>query len=86
MAMHYEFAPKGVCSKKISFELSDEGVIQKMNFVGGCMGNLAGISKLVIGMKASDVIARLKGTTCGFKNTSCPDQLSRALQEALDQK
>ncbi len=83
--MIYEFAPRGVCARKISFELSEDGVIQKMNFTGGCAGNLTGISHLVIGMKASDVIDRLKGTTCGFKSTSCPDQLSRALQEALDQ-
>lgn len=83
--MKYEFAPKGVCAQKLSFELSDDGVIQKMHFTGGCSGNLAGISKLVVGMKASEVIDRLKGTTCGFKKTSCPDQLSHALQEALDQ-
>ncbi len=82
--MIYEFAPRGVCSQKISFELTDDGVIKKMHFVGGCQGNLTGISKLVVGMKASAVIDLLKGTTCGFKSTSCPDQLSRALQEALN--
>lgn len=82
--MVYEFSPKGVCSQKISFELADDGIIKRMHFVGGCQGNLSGISKLVIGMKASEVIERLKGTTCGFKKTSCPDQLSLALQEALD--
>lgn len=82
--MIYEFSPKGVCARKISFDLSEDGIIQKMNFTGGCAGNLAGISQLVIGMKASDVANRLKGTTCGLKSTSCPDQLSRALQEALD--
>ncbi|WMJ84062.1 TIGR03905 family TSCPD domain-containing protein [Oscillospiraceae bacterium LTW-04] len=84
--MNYEFAPKGVCSKKILFELSDDGIIEKIKFIGGCQGNLAGISKLVVGMKALEVIERLKGTTCGFKKTSCPDQLSCALQEALDKK
>ncbi len=82
--MIYEFTPKGVCSRKISFDLSEDGVIQTIHFTGGCAGNLAGISRLVVGMKASEVIDRLKGTTCGFKSTSCPDQLSRALQEALD--
>lgn len=82
--MHYEFKPRGVCSQKISFELDDDGIIKKIHFTGGCQGNLSGISKLVVGMRASEVIDRLKGTTCGFKNTSCPDQLSRALQEALD--
>ncbi|MPN30689.1 hypothetical protein SDC9_178160 [bioreactor metagenome] len=84
--MNYEFAPRGVCSKKIFLELSDDGIIKKIDFVGGCQGNLSGISKLVIGMKAAEVIDRLKGTTCGFKNTSCPDQLSCALQEALNKK
>lgn len=82
--MIYEFIPKGVCSRKISFDLSEDGVIQRIHFTGGCAGNLVGISQLVVGMKASEVIDRLKGTTCGFKSTSCPDQLSRALQEALD--
>lgn len=82
--MIYEFSPRGVCARKISFELSEDGVIQKMNFTGGCEGNLTGISQLVVGMKASEVIDRLKGTACGLKATSCPDQLSRALQEALD--
>ena len=84
--MHYEFTPRGVCSKRISFELSDDGTIQKMHFDGGCAGNLSGISKLVVGMKACEVIDRLRGTTCGFKKTSCPDQLSNALREALDKK
>ncbi|HWP51091.1 MAG TPA: TIGR03905 family TSCPD domain-containing protein [Clostridia bacterium] len=82
--MHYEFTPRGVCSQKITFELSDDGTIEKMQFIGGCAGNLSGISKLAIGMNASEVIERLRGTTCGFKKTSCPDQLSHALREALD--
>lgn len=84
--MNYEFSPQGVCSKKIYFELSDDGVIKTMKFVGGCQGNLSGISKLIIGMKASEVIERLEGTPCGFKKTSCPDQLSCALREALGNK
>lgn len=63
----------------------DGDVIQDVIFTGGCNGNLGGISKLIKGMKAEDVIERLEGTTCGFKNTSCPDQLSKALREALVQ-
>lgn len=66
----------------IELELEDD-VIKDVIFTGGCNGNLSGISKLIKGMKAEDVIERLEGTTCGFKNTSCPDQLSKALREAL---
>lgn len=82
--MIYEFTPKGVCTRKICFDISEDGAIQNISFTGGCEGNLLGISKLVVGMKASKVIDCLKGTTCGLKNTSCPDQLSLALQDALD--
>lgn len=81
--MSIHFQPQGVCSREIIFDLSPDGVIESMKFIGGCQGNLAGISQLVVGMKATDVIGRLQGTTCGPKPTSCPDQLSRALQKAL---
>ena len=80
--MTYSFRTQGVCSQKITFSLED-GIVSDVTFYGGCNGNLKGIAKLVDGMKAEDVIARIKGTTCGFKRTSCPDQLAKALEEAL---
>lgn len=76
-----EFKTKGVCSSKIIFDLVD-GKVSNVQFVGGCNGNLKGIGALVEGQKAEDVIARLEGITCGFKATSCPDQLAKALREA----
>ncbi|MBQ6315687.1 MAG: TIGR03905 family TSCPD domain-containing protein [Mogibacterium sp.] len=82
MSKKFTFYPQGVCSMMIELELEGD-VIKDVIFTGGCNGNLSGISKLIKGMKAEDVIERLEGTTCGFKNTSCPDQLSKALREAL---
>ena len=72
------YQPKGVCSTSIDIELED-GVVKSVAFTGGCNGNLQGISRLIEGMKAEDAISRLKGIRCGFKNTSCPDQLAQAL-------
>lgn len=80
--MTYSYRTKGVCSQKITFNL-ENGIVTAVSFYGGCNGNLKGIAKLVEGMKAEDVIERIKGTTCGFKRTSCPDQLATALEEAL---
>ena len=77
------YYPEGTCSQMIEVELEGD-VIKDVVFIGGCNGNLSGISKLITGMKAEDVIEKLEGTTCGFKNTSCPDQLSKALKEALE--
>ena len=82
--MEYTFIPKGVCSRKITFDLED-GIVKNVNFEGGCNGNLKGISALVEGKEAEDVIKMISGITCGFKSTSCPDQLARALHEALNQ-
>ena len=82
MTNKFTFYPQGVCSMMIEIEL-DGDVIKDVVFTGGCNGNLSGISKLIKGMKAEDVIERLEGTTCGFKDTSCPDQLSKALRQAL---
>lgn len=79
--MQYEYKTKGTCSQKIFFELED-GVVKNVQFLGGCNGNLKGIGALVEGMKADEVIARLEGTRCGMKSTSCPDQLAKALKEA----
>lgn len=80
---HIEYITSGTCSRKIIIDLDDNGIIENVEFVGGCNGNTKGISQLVKGMKAEDVISRVKGTTCGYKNTSCPDQLSKALEKAL---
>lgn len=77
------YRPKGVCSNTIDVEVED-GVIKSVQFTGGCNGNLQGISRLVAGMKVEDAIDRLKGIKCGFKSTSCPDQLACALQEMMD--
>ena len=73
------YKTKGVCSSAIDIEM-DGDIIRHVKFSGGCHGNLQGISKLVEGMKADDAIPRLKGIRCGFKNTSCPDQLAQALE------
>ncbi len=80
--MTYEYRTKGVCSSKIKFDITD-GIISNVSFYGGCNGNLKGIGSLVEGMKAEDVIARVKGIRCGFKGTSCPDQLALAIENAL---
>ena len=80
--MTYTYAPTGVCSSQIDLELED-GVIRSVSFTGGCNGNLQGISRLVTGMRAQEAIERLRGIQCGWKPTSCPDQLSKALTAAL---
>ncbi len=77
---HIQYQTQGTCSKVIDVTADDNGVIQQVFFVGGCNGNLQGISKLVVGQKIDDVIARLNGIRCGNKPTSCPDQLCRALE------
>ena len=78
------YKTKGTCSTMIDVELKD-GVIDSVKFTGGCNGNLQGISALVKGMKPEDAISRLKGIRCGFKPTSCPDQLAHALEEMIAQ-
>ena len=80
--MTIDYKTKGVCSKQMLIEVED-GVVQGVQIIGGCHGNLQGISALVKGMKAEDVIARLEGICCGPKSTSCPDQLAQALKQAL---
>ncbi len=82
--MTYTYKTQGVCSQLMKVELTD-GVIENVEIVGGCNGNLQGIASLVKGMKATDAIERMRGIRCGFKDTSCPDQLSRALTLALEQ-
>lgn len=73
----------GVCSREIHIEVNADGIIKSVKFVGGCAGNAIGISQLVQGMQARDVIQKLEGIKCGRKNTSCPDQLARALKEII---
>lgn len=80
--MHYTYKTQGTCSKKIDFDLED-GIIKNVSFTGGCNGNLQGIGRLVEGKDAAETAALLAGVNCGMKGTSCPDQLSRALTEAL---
>ena len=79
--MHYEYTTKGTCSRSILFEIEDNK-LKNVQYIGGCNGNLKGIGSLVEGMDVDEVIARLEGTTCGGKSTSCPDQLAQALKEA----
>ena len=77
------YRTKGTCSTKIDLDIDQDHIIRSVHFTGGCNGNLQGISKLVVGRKAEDVIETLEGIKCGFKNTSCPDQLAKALRECL---
>ena len=79
--MQFEYKTKGTCSQKIFITIED-GKIESVEFLGGCNGNLKGISSLVQGMEIDEVFKRLEGTTCGMKSTSCPDQLATALKEA----
>lgn len=76
------YKTSGVCSSQIQFELKDNK-IHNVSFTGGCHGNLQGIGKLVEGMDVQEVISRLEGIRCGFKSTSCPDQLAKALKAAV---
>ena len=76
------FKTSGVCAKEINFSI-DSGVIKKVSFMGGCNGNLKGMGLLLEGMKVEDVISKLEGTKCGPRDTSCPDQLAKALKEYL---
>lgn len=77
------YKTKGVCASAVSFDLVD-GKITGARFTGGCSGNTQGVCALVEGMDAKEAIKRLSGIRCGFKSTSCPDQLAKALQEALN--
>ena len=78
--MKYTYTTKGTCSRLINLDV-ENGVINDVSFVGGCHGNLQGISALVKGMKVEEAISRLEGINCGGKGTSCPDQLAKALKE-----
>lgn len=78
--MKYSYKCRGTCSSKVEFEI-DGNIVSNISFTGGCNGNLKGIASLAEGMDADTVIEKLKGITCGFKSTSCPDQLARAIEE-----
>lgn len=80
--MKHTYFPQGTCSRKMTVEL-EGNIIKNVSIEGGCNGNLQGISRLVEGMDAQEAIERMKGIRCGFKQTSCPDQLSIALEQAL---
>ena len=81
--MSYEYKTQGTCSQRIFFDIED-GKVKNVQFQGGCNGNLKGIGSLVEGMDVDEVITRLEGTTCGYKATSCPDQLAQALKAAKE--
>ena len=80
---HISYTPRGVCSRHIDIDVED-GVIKAVKFHGGCAGNTQGVAALLVGMTVEDAITRLSGIRCGFKPTSCPDQLARALAEWKD--
>lgn len=83
--MTYTYKTRGTCSSQITFDIEDD-IVKNVRFQGGCNGNLKGISKLVEGMTAEDVIDKLSGVTCGFKSTSCPDQLAKAVASAYNKE
>ena len=84
--MTYTRKNKGVCSLTTEVSLTDDGVIESVAVVGGCNGNLKGMCSLLKGLRAEEAVSRLKGLTCGSRQTSCPDQIALALEEALAQK
>lgn len=82
----YTHLNRGTCSMQVSFTLDEDDRVHDVAFERGCNGNLSGIAKLIEGMDAETVIDRCLGTPCGQRPTSCPDQLARALQEALAER
>lgn len=83
--MHYEYKTRGVCASKIVFDLED-GIVDNIRFIGGCSGNTQGVAALANGKPADEVISILQGIRCGFKQSSCPDQLAQALLAAKEQQ
>ena len=81
--MQYQYRTRGTCSSRIDFEIED-GRVTSVTYIGGCNGNLQGISRLVAGLPVEEVIEKLQGIRCGMKDTSCPDQLAKALTLALE--
>ena len=83
--MAYQYRTKGVCARNITFDIADDKVVN-VHFEGGCQGNTQGVARLVEGMPVEEAIRRMEGIQCGFKGTSCPDQLAKALKEAIKTK
>lgn len=81
--MKYTYYTQGTCSQAIEFEIED-GLLKHVQFYGGCHGNTQGVSALVEGMKVEEILKRLEGIRCGYKSTSCPDQLCRAIRQAME--
>ena len=84
MKKRIEYKTKGTCSRAIIVEAED-GIVTDCSFVGGCSGNTQGVAALVKGMKVEDAISKMRGIKCGFRDTSCPDQLSRALEKVMEE-
>lgn len=82
--MRYTYRTQGTCSQAIEFEI-ENGILKNVQFYGGCSGNTQGVSALVNGMKIDEVLQRLEGIRCGFKGTSCPDQLCKAIRQAMEE-
>ena len=80
---HFDYKTKGTCAVMIHFDIDDEKKLRNVSFDGGCNGNLKAISKLIEGADAAEIMEKLEGNICGFKNTSCADQLSKGIREAL---
>ena len=81
--MKYDFSPKGVCARRLEFEL-DGDIVKNVQFMGGCNGNLKALAKLVEGMPCEEVIEKLSGIECGVRGTSCADQLTKAIKQASE--
>ena len=79
----FSYQPKGVCSMQITFELDEQDIVHNVRFLGGCPGNTIGIATLAEGQKAQDLITKLEGVDCRGRGTSCPDQLAKALKQAI---
>lgn len=78
--MEYKFKPQGVCSQEMVVNIED-GIIKEAKIIGGCAGNTVGLTNLLVGMSIEEAIKKLKGIPCGYKGTSCPDQMARGLEE-----
>ena len=83
---HVQYETSGTCSRLIDVTADENNIIQQVFFLGGCNGNLQGISRLVCGQHIDDVISKIRGIKCGAKNTSCPDQLANALEQLKNAK
>lgn len=79
--MEYRYNPNGVCSTEMIFDINENNIVKDLKVIGGCNGNLKGISSLIKGMKLDDIIVKLSDIKCGYKDTSCPDQIAKALKK-----